>query len=96
MPLSDKQTKHLRALAHQRKPIVIVGAAGITDALIGELDAALSHHELVKVRVNAGDRDARRQMTEEIRRRTASELVQTIGHVATYFRRAEKPVITLP
>lgn len=96
MPLSEKQKKHLRALAHQRKPIVIVGAAGVTDAVIAEVDAALSRHELVKVRVNAGDRAARQEMVEAIRHRTASEVVQTIGHVASFFRRAEKPVIPLP
>ena len=96
MPLSENQKRHLKALAHHRKVIVIVGAAGITDAVLAEIDAALAHHELVKVRVNAADRDARRAMIDTIAQRSGAELVQSIGHIATFFRRADKPVIALP
>jgi len=94
--LTQAQKRHLRALAHHRKVIVIIGAAGITDALIEELDAALARHELVKVRVNAPDRGAREAMIMTLLERTSAELVQTIGHIATLYRPAEQRVIKLP
>ena len=96
MALTDKQRKHLRALAHHRKVIVIVGQNGLSENVIAEIDNALAHHELVKVRVNAGDRDTRRAMVDEIAAQTQSDVVQTIGHVGVFYRPALPPVIQLP
>lgn len=96
MPLKEKQKRHLRGLLHQRKPVVIIGGAGLTENVMQEIDNALAHHELVKIKVNADDRTARTAMIEQISEQTRSELVQTIGHTASFYRPAEKPVITLP
>lgn len=96
MPLNERQKRHLRALAHQRKPVVIVGGAGVSDPVIAEIDIALAHHELIKVRVNAADREGRAGLIEDILQRTGSELVQRIGHVAVLYRRSDKSVIALP
>lgn len=96
MPLTVKQRKFLRAQVHSRKPVVIVGNAGLTTAVIDEIDAALAHHELIKVRVNAGDRAARRAMIEAIVAQTDAELVQTLGHVASFYRPTDPPKLTLP
>lgn len=96
MPLNEKQKKYLRKLAHPKKPVVLTGAAGITEPLLAEIDAALARHELIKVRINAADRDERQAMIDAVVENTRSELVQRIGHVAVLYRRAEKPQITLP
>jgi RNA-binding protein len=97
MPLTDAQRKHLRRLGHDRRPIVLVGAKGLGPNLVAELDQALGHHELVKVRARVGDRDERDAVLEELAGRTHSEIVQRIGHVALYYRRnPEKPGILLP
>lgn len=96
MALTDKQRKHLRALAHHRKVIVIVGQNGLSENVIGEVDNALARHELVKVRVNAGDREERQSMIETIAEQTHSEVVQTIGHIGVFYRPADKPAIQLP
>ena len=93
--LTTKQKSYLRALAHGRKVIVQVGRAGITPAVIGEIDTALAHHELVKVKL-AGDRDQRAAMTGEICALTRGQPVQNIGRVAVIYRPAEMPRITLP
>jgi len=93
--LTTKQKSYLRALAHERKVIVQVGRAGITPAVIGEIDTALAHHELVKVKL-AGDRDQRAAMTDEICALTGGQPVQNIGRVAVIYRPAETPRITLP
>ena len=95
--LTDAQRKHLRRLGHDRDPIVLVGQGGISANLVAELDQALSHHELVKVRARVGDRDLRDEILGELATRTGAELVQRIGHVALYYRaNPEKPGILLP
>ena len=96
MYLNEKQKKYLRTLAHPKKPVVITGAAGVTEALLAEIDVALARHELIKVRVNAADRDERQSMIDAILENSRSELVQRIGHVAVLYRPAEKPQISLP
>ncbi len=96
MGLNKKQRHYLRTLAHHRKPVVIIGSAGLTEAVLGEIENALAHHELIKIRVNAGDRHLRKRMVGEIASRTGAELVQQIGHIASYYRPAEERVIQFP
>jgi RNA-binding protein len=94
MPLSNRQIRHLRGLAHSLKVVVALGAKGLTDSVVDEIDHALSRHELLKVKVNVGDRDARDEIIEQIVERTGAELIQRVGHVATLFRQnPEKPRI---
>ncbi|MCC7221779.1 MAG: ribosome assembly RNA-binding protein YhbY [Candidatus Contendobacter sp.] len=95
--LSNPQKRHLKALAHPRKPVVIIGDHGVTPAVLHEIIQALDRHELLKIRVNAEDRENRDQMISEICATTGAALIQRIGHVATLFRRNhEAPRITLP
>lgn len=96
MPLNEKQKRHLRALAHSLKPVVIIGGAGLTEGVLNEIDLSLEHHELIKVRVSAEDREARNRMIEEICRKTNSQLVQRIGHIGIFYRPSQKQKITLP
>ena len=93
--LTPSQKRYLRGLAHPLKPVVLMGAKGLTDAVLAEIDLALEHHELVKV--SADDREAREATIAEIAKRTSSALVQRVGHTATLYRRSsESPEITLP
>ncbi|MFN2301898.1 MAG: ribosome assembly RNA-binding protein YhbY [Gammaproteobacteria bacterium] len=97
MDLTDKQRKYLRTLAHPRKPIVTLGNAGLTDAVIAELDLALDAHELVKVRVRAADREERDALIDTILVRTGAAQVQRVGHVLTLYRRnRDNSKVTLP
>ena len=50
MALTQAQKRHLRKLAHALKPVIIVGNAGLSEALLQELDTTLEHHELIKAR----------------------------------------------
>ena len=79
--LSEKHRKQLRKLAHHRKVIVIIGQHGLTDNVMTEIDHALEAHELVKIRINAGEREERNGM------------IDRIGHIGVFFRRADKPRI---
>ncbi len=95
--LTHPQKRHLKALAHSRKPVVIIGGNGVTPAVLHEILLALDYHELVKIRVNAEDREAREAMIREICTTTEAALVQRVGHIATLFRRnPEAPRIELP
>jgi RNA-binding protein len=97
MALTEKQKKHLRRLAHPMNPIVMLGNAGLTDAVVAELDRALTDHELVKVSARIGERDARNDSLAMLASRTLSELVQRVGHVGVFYRRRnELPKILIP
>lgn len=83
-------------MAHALKPIVLIGQNGITEAVIAELDSALQHHELVKVKMAGADREAREQGLTKLASHTQATVVQRIGGTATLFRRnLKKPVISL-
>jgi len=95
--LSNPQKRYLRGLAHGLKPVLLVGAKGITDNLVAEAGVALDHHELVKVRIAAGDRELRDLWIGELCERADASLVARIGNVAVLYKRnAEKPLIVLP
>ncbi|MDT8383199.1 MAG: ribosome assembly RNA-binding protein YhbY [Gammaproteobacteria bacterium] len=96
MLLTPKQKRHLRGLAHNLKPVVMIGNSGITDGVIAELDARLAHHELLKVRISGQDRNERLKMAADLCKRTNSQLVTTIGHIAVLYRRGEYPGIKVP
>ena len=97
MPISEKQRRHLKGLAHHLKPVVIIGQHGLSEGVTGEIDAALDAHELIKVRVNAADRDERKAMIEAICEQNKADFVNAIGHVAIFYRRhPKKPKLEFP
>ena len=97
MSLTDKQRRQLRGRAHPLKPVVIVGQAGVSPPVLAEIGVALDAHELIKVKVNAGDREERAAMIEHIVGETGADPVQRIGQVLVLFRRnPERPRIDLP
>ena len=97
MTLSEKQRKHLRTLGHGLKPVVMIGGKGLTEAVLLELDQSIEHHELMKIRVSVGDRDARDAVIAELCERSGDELVQRIGNIALLFRpRKKNSAISLP
>ena len=94
-PLAAAEKRALRAAAHSLKVVVTVGGKGVTRALVDELNIALDVHELLKVRVNAGDREEREQLVALLCESTGAQVVQRTGFVATLWRRRreapEKP-----
>ncbi|MDY2900293.1 MAG: YhbY family RNA-binding protein, partial [Candidatus Aphodousia sp.] len=58
--LLDRDTRlQLRAEAHGLDPVVLLGANGLTEAVIKEVDRALLAHELIKIRVPGDEREER-------------------------------------
>src|SRR3546814_12269596 len=68
-----------------------VGGKGLTDAVVAEVASALEHHELIKVKVAATDREARDALTEELAARAAAVPVSRIGQVPIMYRPSEEP-----
>jgi RNA-binding protein len=96
MTLTGKQKHYLRGLAHNRKPVVTIGAAGVSATVVREVDQALDHHELLKLKLPAGDREQRQELLQQICQQTRAELVQLMGRIGTVYRRATEPKIALP
>ena len=88
MKILDKtQIKQLKSLAHKLKPIVTVGQHGMKESINDELTIALDFHQLVKVKINLGDRDERDTLVTELCKTHKTDLVQRIGNVAVLYRR---------
>ncbi|BDM63387.1 RNA-binding protein [Shewanella sp. NFH-SH190041] len=96
MNLTTKQKQYLKGLAHNLKPVVLLGANGLTEGVLAEIDNALAHHELIKVKVPTTDREVKLAIVEAIVRETGAVNVQLIGHNAVLFRQSEEMKIALP
>jgi len=96
MALTAKWRRHLKALAHHLKPVVSVGNAGVTAPVIREIEQALEHHELLKVRLPGVERGKRTELLRQICDTTGAEAVQEIGRVAVIYRPARKPRLSVP
>ncbi|MCW8876296.1 MAG: ribosome assembly RNA-binding protein YhbY [Kangiellaceae bacterium] len=94
--LNNKQIKHLKGLAHELKPIVIVGDKGLTSSVTDEISNAINHHELIKVKIRADEREDREQMINQICQRTGATFIQRVGHIVTLFKRNKEAKIALP
>lgn len=90
MKLSESQKKYLRGLGHALKPVIMVGDAGLSDSVRAEFQGAIDHHELIKVRVRVGDREARDAIIQSLCEQSGAELIQRIGNVALLFRENEE------
>ena len=84
--LSPRERVSLKGRAHALEPLVHVGQAGLTDAVVRETERALAAHELIKVKIGAPDRVVRAQLGEALCERTDAALVQSVGKVLVLWR----------
>lgn len=96
MAVNEKQKRFLKDQLHTLKPVVMIGNSGLTDAVLAEIEGALAHHELIKVRVNGQERADRKLMLEKIVETTGADLIQIIGHIGGFYRPATPAKIILP
>ncbi len=96
LTLTPTQRRVLRAQAHHLQPIVMIGNAGLSAAVKKEIDLALRHHEIIKIKIASDDRQAREQMLTEICDDLAAAPVQKIGKTLIVYRAAEEPKIEFP
>ncbi len=96
MNLSTKQKQFLKGLAHNLKPVVLTGANGLTEAVLAEIELALNHHELIKIKIASEDRDTKNLIADAIARETKGQKVQVIGKTLVLYRQSEDRKIELP
>src|SRR5881394_2801090 len=97
MEMSERQRKDLGGLGHALNPVLLIGSAGITPAVVAEANRALHDHELIKVKFRGAERATRDAGLAELATGTQSMLVHRIGHTALYYkRRNDKPGIVIP
>lgn len=92
--LTPAERQALRARAHALHPVVMIGEAGLTPAVLREIDLALKSHELIKVRVLNDDRRLRKRLLPEICQALAAHPVQQVGKVLVLYR--ERPEADSP
>jgi RNA-binding protein len=84
--LTSAQRQALKARAHDLRPVVLLGAAGLTEMVLGEIDRALVSHELIKIKVPLNDRGERAQVATEAAEKLSAAIVQSIGKIIVLFR----------
>ena len=86
LSLTAEQRSALRSEAHALKPVVLIGAEGLTDAVLKEIQVHLDAHQLIKIRVFGDEREARLAIYEEICDRLNAAPVQHIGKLLVIWR----------
>lgn len=88
--LSNAQKKRLKSIAHGLNPVVMVGQHGLKETTQDDIVTALDFHQLIKVKVSVGDRDARDEVIAKIVTESGSDLVQRVGNIAVLYKRNKK------
>jgi RNA-binding protein len=96
MSLTNKQKQFLKSKAHDLKPVILLGANGLTEGVVAEIDNALNFHELIKIKVPGEDREQKVLIMDAIIRETKAEKVQVIGKILVLYRQSEDKKIQLP
>ena len=96
MNLTKKQVQHMKALAHHLNPVVMIGNNGLTEGVLAETEVALTHHELIKVKIAGEDREMKTLIADAIVRETGAYNVQIIGKILVLYRPSEARKIILP
>jgi putative YhbY family RNA-binding protein len=86
LTLTREERLALRARAHHLNPVVLLGAAGLTEAVVKETDRALAAHELIKVRIPGDDRDEREAIGARLAAQLGAARVQSIGKLLVLYR----------
>ncbi|GLX82596.1 ribosome assembly RNA-binding protein YhbY [Thalassotalea eurytherma] len=96
MNLNKKKIQYLKGEAHSLKPVVLLGSNGLTEGVIAEIDSALEHHELIKVKIPTDDREVKGLIVEAICRETNATKIQVIGKTLVIYRQSEEKKIAIP
>ena len=84
--LSNLKKRELRKKAYLLKPFVLIGQHGLTDAVLAEIDVALSAHELIKIRIRQSDKNLRNAHCIKIKEQLGAEVIHQIGFITVLYR----------
>ena len=90
MQLTNKQKKSLKGQAHHLKPVITIGAKGLSESVVAETDQALSRHELIKIKVPAIDKTDKSEMLQLLVDQCKASLLGLTGRTAIVFRQNPK------
>ncbi len=96
MELTGKQVRHLRALGHHLKPVVMIGKNEINEEVVRSTEAALEAHELIKVKLQEGCDLDRREAADILSEKTDSAIAQILGKTFLLYRPSDKRRIEFP
>jgi putative YhbY family RNA-binding protein len=94
--LTIAQRLALKGRAHALKPVVMIGNAGLSPAVLDEIERSLKSHDLLKIKVMSDDREAREAMLQEICAVQKAGPVQHIGKTLVVYRPLETPIAKPP
>ena len=86
MKITSKQRAFLRSLAHHLNPVSIVGKNGLTDSSLDFIIKALEAHELIKIKINFGDKN---KIALEISKKTNSFIIGKIGKIIIFYKQSK-------
>jgi len=86
LKVSSDQRAELRSQAHALKPVVLVGADGLTDAVLAEIEVHLAAHQLIKIRVLGDERDERVAIYDQICDQLNAAPIQHIGKLLVIWK----------
>ena len=81
--------RELKKQAHALKPVVRVGAKGLSESLHQEVDLALNSHELIKVKIVA-ERDERDGLASSIAEQAGAQRIASIGQIFVFYRKNDE------
>ncbi len=90
MELKGFQRSYLTKLSHDINPSVMLGAKGMTEALVKQTDEMLEQHELIKVKF-VDYKESRDELSRKLAEASDAQLIRVIGNTAILFRSARKP-----
>jgi len=74
----------------------MLGNNGLTEGVLAEIEQALEHHELIKVKIATEDRETKALVVEAIVRETRAVNVQVIGKTLVLYRPTKERKIAIP
>lgn len=89
--ISQAQKKQFRTIGHSLNPVVIIGESGLSTNVQKELNRALEDHELIKVKIPAGERSEKQKLIDELCASENCVLIQKVGNMILIYRAARKP-----
>lgn len=94
--LTGKQKRFLRGLGHDLKPVIMVGKHEISEKMVAETDAALTTHELIKIKVLESCDMDRHEVAEKLANACNADVAQVLGRTVLLYRQGKEPKIELP
>ncbi len=86
VPLTNPEIRKLKAAAQHLEPVVFVGKAGLTEAVLASIEQAITSRDLIKIRIDH-DRDERDALAGQIAEKTGAALIMQVGKVAVFYRK---------